>query len=80
MANTNNPHFEALGLREKKAALTKKKIADAFLSLMCVRGFDGFTVKELCASVDIAEANHHSLDPVAATRKREAQPPLGMLQ
>lgn len=51
------------GLREKKKAQTRKRLADAALSLFCERGFDNVTVAEVASSVDAAVSTLFSYFP-----------------
>lgn len=55
--------FEDLGLRDKKAARTRGQIGLCFADLLAEKGFDNFSVKEVCDNAEIAEATFYNYFP-----------------
>jgi AcrR family transcriptional regulator len=52
-----------LGLRERKKAATRRRIADAALELIRERGYDGATIDEIVARVDVSQPTFYKYYP-----------------
>lgn len=53
----------ALGLRERKKAATRRRIAEAALALIRERGYDGATIDEIVARVDVSQPTFYKYYP-----------------
>ena len=52
-----------LGLRERKKAATRRRIADAALALIRERGYEGATIDEIVARVDVSQPTFYKYYP-----------------
>jgi AcrR family transcriptional regulator len=52
-----------LGLRERKKAATRRRIADAALALVRERGYEGATIDEIVARVDVSQPTFYKYYP-----------------
>jgi AcrR family transcriptional regulator len=52
-----------LGLRERKKAATRRRIADAALDLIRERGYEGATIDEIVARVDVSQPTFYKYYP-----------------
>ncbi|HMJ53345.1 MAG TPA: TetR/AcrR family transcriptional regulator [Polyangiaceae bacterium] len=57
------PGVAALGLRERKKAATRRRIAEAALELVRERGYEGATIDEIVARVDVSQPTFYKYYP-----------------